>query len=101
LVFASCVISSSTSDLSLRELYRHLELPGASPLKDAHKALDQAVREAYGMKKAEDVLQHLLSLNELLASREALNKTVVGPGLPVGVKDRKKLISADCIAMPD
>lgn len=53
------------------------------------------------MKKAEDVLQHLLSLNELLASREALNKTVVGPGLPVGVKDRKKLISADCIAMPD
>jgi hypothetical protein len=36
-------------DLSLRELYRALETPGASPLKDVQNALDQAVREAYGM----------------------------------------------------
>lgn len=34
----------------LRALYRTLELPGASPLKDAHTALDAAVLAAYGFR---------------------------------------------------
>ena len=51
-------------NLSLREIYRSLELPGESPLKDAHEKLDAAVRQAYGMSKDADPLQFLLSLNE-------------------------------------
>ena len=33
--------------MSLRELYRTLELPGANRLRDAQDALDRAVGEAY------------------------------------------------------
>ena len=35
--------------LSLRELYRSLELPADHPLKEVHAVLDGAVRNAYGM----------------------------------------------------
>jgi hypothetical protein len=37
--------------MSFRQLYRALELPGASPLKDAQDKLDQTVRDGYGMTK--------------------------------------------------
>ena len=36
--------------ISLRNLYRSLELPGAHPLKDAQEELESAVCAAYGMK---------------------------------------------------
>jgi hypothetical protein len=41
---------------SLRDLYRTLETPGANRLRDAHAALDAAVRAACGMKEEEDPL---------------------------------------------
>jgi hypothetical protein len=48
-------------NLSLRELYRSLELPGDHALKAADAALDEAVRKAYGMTAAEDPLAYLFS----------------------------------------
>ena len=48
---------------SLRDLYRTLETPGTNRLRDAHAALDSAVRAAYGMKEGEDTLAFLLRLN--------------------------------------
>lgn len=87
-------------DLSFRELYRTLDLPGASPLKDAHAKLDEAVRAAYGMKKSDDVLSFLLDLNQTVANKEDAGEPVVGPGLPPGVKEPSKLVTDDCICMP-
>jgi len=87
-------------DLSLRELYRTLELPGASPLKDAQAKLDLSVREAYGMTKSEDPLAFLLELNQAVVRAEDEGKEVVGPGLPPVVKDKAKFVTDDFIHMP-
>ncbi len=86
--------------ISLRELYRSLELPGSSTLKDAQAKLDLAVREAYGMGKVADPLAFLLDLNQAVAHNEDAGGTVVGPGLPPIVTDKSKFISSDCVAMP-
>lgn len=67
-------------NLSLRELYRSLELPGDHPLKEAHDALDDAVRGAYGMPKSADPLAFLLALNQEAAEKEANDGTVLGQG---------------------
>jgi type II restriction/modification system DNA methylase subunit YeeA len=88
-------------DISFRELYRSLELPGASPMKDAQAKLDQAVRDAYGMGKSQDVLAFLLDLNQTVANRENAGEPVVGPGLPPIVKERTKFASHDCIRMQE
>ena len=87
-------------NMSFRELYRTLELPGASPLKDAHAKLDQAVRDSYGMKKSDDPLAFLLDLNQAVVNREDAGEAVVAPGLPPVVKDKSKLVTDDCISMP-
>lgn len=87
-------------DMSLRELYRTLEMPGASELKDLHTKLDDAVRAAYGMKKSDDPLTFLLGLNQEVANAEDAGETVVGPGLPPQVKKASDLVSDDCIRMP-
>ncbi len=86
-------------NLSFRDLYRALELPGKSPLKDAHATLDAAVRNAYGMSKGSDGLTFLLSLNESLALDEAKGKSIQGPGLPAIIKDRKLFVTTDCISV--
>lgn len=87
--------------MSYRELYRMLELPGASPLKDAHEKLDKAVRDAYGMKKSDDALSFLLSLNKLLADKEARGETVLGPGVPPNLVDKSTLVTTDRLAAPE
>jgi hypothetical protein len=56
---------------SLCDLYRTLETPGANRLRDAHAALDTAVRAAYGMQEQEGTLAFLLRLNLELADEEA------------------------------
>lgn len=86
--------------LSLRELYRSLELPGAHPLKDAHEKMDAAVRDAYGMSASADPLAFLLKLNAELASKEETGGTVVGPGLPPSVKNKTKYVTTDCLRVP-
>ena len=84
-------------NLSFRELYRALELPGDHPLKSAHTALDDAVRSAYGMSASADPLQFLLDLNAKVADAEANGDEVQGAGLPSFVNDRSAYISNDCI----
>ncbi|MCG7509030.1 DNA methyltransferase [Mesorhizobium retamae] len=83
--------------LTLRELYRSLELPGAHPLKDATAALDAAVRKAYGMGKKVNPLQFLLKLNEELVDLEAAGHPIVGPGLPAGF-NAGAYRTSDCIS---
>ena len=85
--------------LSFRELYRVLEMPGTSPLKDAHMTLDKAVRDAYGMSKGENALVFLLDLNLTLASAEAKLLPVTGPGWPCIAKDRSPFITKDCLTL--
>jgi hypothetical protein len=86
--------------MNLRQLYASLEDPGKHPLRDAHAALDAAVRAAYGMKAKEDVLAFLMRDNHRLAEREANGEPVVGPGLPPSVHDPASLITADCVKAP-
>ena len=84
-------------NLTLRELYRSSELPGAHPLKTAHDALDASVREAYGMSKKSNPLEFLLKLNAELVADEEAGNPIEGPGLPSFVTDPKLFITADCI----
>jgi hypothetical protein len=83
--------------LSRRALYRQLDEPGRSPVRDAHAALDAAVRAAYGMRKKDDVLTFLLDLNLSVAAAEENGDAVVGPGLPPEVKDRDLFVTEDCV----
>lgn len=87
------------NEMSLRELYRTLELPGINPLKDAHEKLNVAVREAYGMEQDKNPLSFLLALNDQLAQREASVQPVNGPGLPQVVKDPSEFVTMDCVGM--
>ena len=82
---------------SLRDLYRTLETPGANRLRDAHAALDSAVRAAYGMNEKEDPLAFLLRLNPEPADNEGKGQSITAPGLPATVLARERLISSDCI----
>ena len=87
-------------NLSLRDLYRTLELPGRNSLRDAHEKLDAAVRDAYGMKKRDDPLTFLFALNQELAKKEKEGQTVVGPGVPLIGIDPAELISDDALRPP-
>ena len=84
-------------NLSLRELYRSLELPGDHPVKAVHAALEDSVRKAYGMAIAKDPLAHLLSLNAQVAAAEVSGDPVQAPGLPDFVKDHDAYVTQDCI----
>ena len=64
----------------LRALYRTLEQPGRSPLKDAHAALDAAVLSAYAFSPKKDLLQQLLDLNRAVAAAESASEPVTPPG---------------------
>ena len=85
---------------SLRALYRTLDEPGASPLKDAHAALDAAVRTAYGMAATDDPLSFLLSLNAECAAAEKACKPITPPGLPLPPAEHAAYITEDCIPAP-
>lgn len=90
--------SAAEHGTGLQALYRTLELPGKSPLKDAHAALNAAVLKAYGFSSRGDLLQHLLDLNSELVGRISSGKTVKGPGIPSTVKNPALLVSTDCFA---
>ncbi len=81
----------------LRAVYRLLELPGKNPLKDAQKALDEAVMAAYGFSIKKDILTQLLALNLVVAERERSGEPVTPPGIPPGYPNAKSLVSNDCI----
>ena len=84
---------------SLRDLYRTLETPGANRLRDAHAALDSAVRAAYGMKGEEDTLGFLLCLNLEFAALESNGRPITPPGLAAGTPKREDFITPDCIRL--
>jgi hypothetical protein len=81
----------------LRELYRTLELPGNHLLKDLQSALDEAVRNAYGMSSRSNALSMLMELNGTLATSELKKLQIVGPGLPKIDGLRTDLVSSDCL----
>lgn len=84
-------------NISLRDLYRSLDMPGSHPLKDAHAKLDKEVRRIYGIKKNDDVLGFLFALNADLHEQEEQGKALAGPGLPVSVKNPKLFTTSNCI----
>lgn len=83
-------------DGGLRELYKTLELPGKHPLREAHEDLDDAIREAYGLKRTSDPLAALLALNSEIHDAEKKGKDVQSPGLPACVKNTSEFVSSDC-----
>ncbi len=84
-------------NMSLRDLYRLLEQPGANPIKNLHTALDKAVTEAYGFDEKKDILTQLLTLNLSVADKENKKEKVQPPGLPAFVPDKENYISDDCV----
>jgi SAM-dependent methyltransferase len=91
--------ASSTSEASLRDLYRMLDLPGDNPLKKAQSDLDRAVRAAYEMAARESPLQFLLRLNAHVVEREAAGEGVAGPGLPGSTTKASQLITSDSVGV--
>ncbi len=86
-------------DWSLRDLYRTLEEPGSNPLRAAQAKLDAAVRAAYAMPKAADILAFLLALNQSCAAKEAAGESITPPGLPLPVGEHGPFITDDCIRL--
>ncbi len=86
---------------SLRALHQAAEVDGVHPLKDAQRALDHAVSEAYGMPSDQDVTEFLLDLNRCLVEDEEQGRTVAGPGLPPSLDPKDpRWLSDDCIKPP-
>jgi hypothetical protein len=80
----------------MRNFYPTLETPGANRLRDAHAALDAAVRAACGMKDTEDSLAFLFRLDLKLVSNETSGKSITPPGLPASAPNPADFVTADC-----
>jgi len=83
--------------LTLRDLYRTLDKPGANPMKMLQDGLDDAARRAYQVPKGADPISYLLALNEEMAAKEEAGLSVVGPGLPPSVSDPNTFVTEDCL----
>lgn len=84
---------------TLRDIYRLVDEPGANPIKDLSKTLDNAVIDAYGFDKRKDILQQLLNLNLAVTTRIEERLFVQGPGLPAFIKKQDSFISNDCVTV--
>lgn len=83
---------------SLREIYKTIELPGKSELKELITALDHEVLKLYEFSSAKDTLSQLLELNQSISREELQGSPCQGAGLPKNLEnDFKNFISADCI----
>lgn len=85
--------------LTLRQLYRIMDDTPNNPVSEIQNKLDNAVRDAYGMRHDADVLQFLLELNGKLYQKEQNDEIIQGPGLPNKIKDKSELVSKDCVKM--
>lgn len=86
---------------SLRALHQAADVGGPHPLKDAQRALDEAVSDAYGMPSDQEVTEFLLDLNRCLVEDEEQGRAVTGPGLPPGFDPKDpRWLSDDCIEPP-
>jgi len=91
----------SENGWSLRALHQAAEVSGSHPLKDAQAALDDAVRQAYGMPADQEATEFLLELNQLVAEDEAEGRKVQGPGVPKELDPRDpRWTSNDCVEPP-
>ena len=68
-----------------------------NPVSEIQSKLDDAVRDAYGMRHNADILQFLLDLNSKVYEKEQNGEKVQGPGLPDKIKDKSELVSDDCV----
>lgn len=80
---------------SLRAVYRSLESGEEEELASRQRALDEAVRQAYGMHVRADGLMALLRLNAEVAAAEEAGQPVQGPGPPEGLRADGRLRSRD------
>ena len=85
--------------LTLRKLYRMLDLPGTNALRDATAKLDKAVLAAYGIKSLDDALGSLLALNLELAGLEKMKTPIIGPGLPIKWASEAEFYSSDAVSI--
>lgn len=85
--------------LTLRQLYRIMDDTPNNPVTDIQTKLDNAVRDAYGMRCDADILQFLLDLNGKVYEKEQKGEKVQGPGLPDKIKDKTSVTSDDCVKM--
>lgn len=88
-------------DLTLRDMYRLLELPGKNPLRDLHTALDKAVMATYGFDPEQDILSQLLALNLDVSAKIEAGQVVTAPGIPPGYPNPAELVSEGCIQPPE
>ena len=84
---------------TLRQLYRIMDDTPENPVSEIQSKLDDAVRDAYGMRRDADILQFLLDLNGKVYEKELRGDKIQGPGLPNKIKDKTKLVSDDCVRM--
>lgn len=84
---------------TLRQLYRIMDDTPENPVSEIQAQLDNAVRDAYGMRRDADILQFLLDLNGKVYAKEQNGDKVQGPGLPDKIKDKSELVSDDCVKM--
>ena len=107
LVVAKCAVAlralrqeiAQKHQMNLRALYTSMDDPGDHPLRDAHAALDKAVRAAYEMPARKDALTFLLDLNQACAEKEARGEEIAGPGLPKGMAT-DAFMTNDCVEPP-
>lgn len=85
--------------LTLRQLYRIMDDTPNNPVSEIQTQLDNAVRDAYGMRRDADILQFLLDLNGKVYEKEQNGEKAQGPGLPEKIKDKNEFVSDDCVQM--
>ncbi|PJF28518.1 MAG: class I SAM-dependent DNA methyltransferase, partial [Phototrophicales bacterium] len=83
----------SQTGISLRQIYKLLEMPGKNELRELHTALDNAIISAYGFDPKGDMLAQLLSLNETIFHKEKAGESVLAPGIPPYYPNPQELIS--------
>ena len=86
-----------THNKPLGEFYQKSVIGESTPLSQAHKNLNLAVRNVYGIKKSDNILGFLLKLNLELAQKEAKNVGITGPGFPKSNKSKTNFVSSDCL----
>ena len=87
----------TNNNLSLRDLYRTIEMPGKNTIRELHHVLDKLVLEAYDFDPHSNILQQLLDLNLNLAQKELKTVKIQGPGLPISYNNPSSLITSDCV----
>jgi len=93
LAYRHTIQEKSQTGISLRQIYKSLEMPGKNELRELHATLDNAVISAYGFDPEGDMLAQLLSLNETIFNKEKAGESVLAPGIPPYYPNPEELVS--------